>query len=156
MVDTVSITKQKPSGHLTKAFRTVVSNRFFLILTIAGFSLVSVEEQLTNYIGVRMDNEISDPTPLLPYFSFEVDGVNLIGMLKTVNTLIVVSCTLVIAWMVSHYHEKFVLMCGLALFFYWLCNHQLSNNSMGRFRSDVDCLRWRNYVCADHSNDARK
>lgn len=82
MVDTVSITKQKPSGHLTKAFRTVVSNRFFLILTIAGFSLVSVEEQLTNYIGVRMDNEISDPTPLLPYFSFEVDGVNLIGMLK--------------------------------------------------------------------------
>lgn len=38
-------------------------------------------------------------------------------MLKTVNTLIVVSCTLVIAWMVSHYHEKFVLMTGLALFF---------------------------------------
>lgn len=118
-------TKQ-PFSHLGKSVRSILANRFFFILTIAGFLLVSVEEQLTNYIGVRMDNEIKDPVSLVPFLSLEIDGVNLIGILKTVNSVIVVSCTLLIGWMVSRYQEQYVLMTGMILFFtgYVLISYQ--------------------------------
>ena len=108
--------KQTHPG-LMRTYRNVLANRFFLILTIAAFLLVSVEEQLTNYIGVRLVNEINEPASLLPIFAFHVDGMNLVGILKTTNTLIVVFCTILIAWLLKRCNEKIVLLTGLGLFF---------------------------------------
>ncbi|SET64981.1 MFS transporter, DHA1 family, multidrug resistance protein B [Oceanobacillus limi] len=104
-------------NHVLQTYGKTFAHRFFLILTIATFLLVSVEEQLTNYIGVRLVDEIQDPVPFLPFLPFTVDGMNIVGMLKTTNTLIVVFCTMLITWLLRRVNEKLVLLTGLGLFF---------------------------------------
>lgn len=73
-----------------------------------------MEEQLTNYIGVRLANTIDEPVPL--GFSFEVDGVNLLGILKAENTILVVCFTMIITKAFQKLYERNVLLIGLLLF----------------------------------------
>ncbi|MFD2043837.1 MFS transporter [Ornithinibacillus salinisoli] len=120
----VSVITKTKSGYLLPPFiqiiqtyKKVLLHRFFIILTVATLLMVSVEEQLTNYIGVRLVNEIPEAVPLLSLFSFSVDGMNLVGMLKTTNTLIVVFCTMLITWILQRMNERLVLLIGLCLFF---------------------------------------
>ncbi|KIL51091.1 hypothetical protein [Jeotgalibacillus campisalis] len=69
----------------------VLKNRVFAALAVANLLFISVDEQLTNFIGIRLSNEFADPVPLVSFLSMQVKGVNLLGILKTENTLIVVA-----------------------------------------------------------------
>lgn len=128
LIDETYIPERKKAGingeHIEKQFvqlwqtyKKTLAHRFFLILTIATLLLVSVEEQLTNYIGVRLVESINEPVVLFPIFPLSVDGMNLVGMLKTTNTLIVVFSTMLITWLVKRWNERFVLLAGFFLFF---------------------------------------
>ncbi|MBT2216769.1 MFS transporter [Virgibacillus dakarensis] len=108
---------KKQPLQILQTYKNVLAHKFFFTFTIAALLIVSVEEQLTNYIGVRLVNKINEPVQLLPLFSLQVDGMNLVGMLKTTNTLIVVFCTMLIARIIKRWNEQFVLLTGLCLFF---------------------------------------
>ncbi|MFA1820325.1 MFS transporter [Virgibacillus oceani] len=108
---------RKQLSQLWQTYKRILTHRFFLILTIATLLLVSVEEQLTNYIGVRLVEAINEPVQLLSFLSLQVDGINLVGMLKTTNTLIVVFSTMIITWLLRRCNERFVLLAGMCLFF---------------------------------------
>ncbi|WP_017187012.1 MFS transporter [Alkalibacillus haloalkaliphilus] len=100
-----------------KAYIQILSHRFFAIFSIASLLIVSVEEQLTNYIGVRLANEIENPIPLAPFLLIEIDGVNLLGILKSTNTIIIVCFTILVTQLIKNCNDRSLLLIGLILFF---------------------------------------
>ncbi|WP_047986426.1 MFS transporter [Ornithinibacillus californiensis] len=113
----IESSKQKTTNnkHVFQSYKRILTHRFFIVFSIASLLVVSIEEQLTNYIGVRLANEIDDPIPLV---SLNVDGVNLLGILKGENTLLVVFFTLVITHVIRKWRENHVLLFGLFIYFF--------------------------------------
>ncbi|MGD6856431.1 MFS transporter [Bacillus infantis] len=109
--------KKHMSFRMLRSYTKVLSHRFFTVFSIASLLIVSVEEQLTNYIGVRLANEIYVPVQLVSFLSLEIDGVNLLGILKTENTLLVVAFTMLITQVIRTWNDRYVLLIGLLLFF---------------------------------------
>lgn len=78
--------KQKNAGFLGDvigAYKEVLKHRVFLLFTVANLLIISVEEQLTNVIGLRLVREIPEPQQLFSFLALQVDGMNLLGLLKT-------------------------------------------------------------------------
>ncbi|PAE24943.1 MFS transporter [Bacillus sp. 7894-2] len=107
----------RSTSSIIKAYRNILAHRFFTVFSIASLLIVSVEEQLTNYIGVHLANKIGEPVPLLSFLPLEVDGVNMLGILKTENTILIVCFTMMITAAVKKYNDRYVFLAGLLLFF---------------------------------------
>ncbi len=102
---------------MLRSYTKVLSHRFFTVFSIASLLIVSVEEQLTNYIGVRITNVINEPVQLVSFLSLEINGFNLLGILKTENTILVVVFTMLITQVIRTWNDRYVLLIGLLLFF---------------------------------------
>ncbi|MEK3974690.1 MFS transporter [Psychrobacillus sp. FSL K6-1267] len=99
------------------SYRIIFSQRAFTIFSIASLFIISVEEQLTNYIGVRLTKEINNPVPFFINLSWEIDGANLLGLLKAENTLLVVFLTVIIGRVMQKFKDRSILLIGLLFFF---------------------------------------
>lgn len=95
----------------------VLKDKVFVVYVIAGVLLFSLEEQLTNYIGVRLDQEVSPQVLFsLGSFDFNVSGIKMLGFLQTENTLFVVLFTVLIGMLMKRFSDHRVLYTGVALF----------------------------------------
>ncbi|WP_088031943.1 MFS transporter [Evansella clarkii] len=112
-----SMQNTRSTTRMFQAYFKILTHRFFTIFSLASLLIVSVEEQLTNYIGVRLANEINEPVPLASFFPLHINGVNLLGILKAENTIIVVSFTILVAYLIRNWNDRYSLMIGLLLFF---------------------------------------
>ncbi|MFA4135505.1 MULTISPECIES: MFS transporter [unclassified Brevibacillus] len=99
------------------AYQEVLKHRIFLLFTIANLLIIAVEEQLTNVIGLRLVKEIPEPEQLFSFLALQVDGMNLLGLLKTENTVLVVCLTVLISYVVKSMRDRTVLLSGLVLYF---------------------------------------
>ncbi|TFB15027.1 MFS transporter [Filobacillus milosensis] len=109
--------KGRRSFQMIRSYTNIMSHRIFMIFSMASLLIISVEEQLTNYIGVRLANEIPEPIQVVSFLSFKVDGVNLLGILKSENTILVVCFTMILTRFISKRNDRNVLLIGLFLFF---------------------------------------
>ncbi len=79
----------RPAEHvmqLLSTYKRVFQDRLFVLFTIAGVLILSMEFQLTNYIGIRLSEEM--PTQQFLFWKF--DGVQTMGFLRSENTIMVV------------------------------------------------------------------
>jgi MFS transporter, DHA1 family, multidrug resistance protein B len=98
---------------LQGSYKEIFLNRKFILFTVAGLFLISLEESLTTYIGIKLVSDMKEPVALLPFTSlFEVDGFQLIGLLKAENTILVVVLSLVIATMVKRFKDRHLMLGG--------------------------------------------
>jgi MFS transporter, DHA1 family, multidrug resistance protein B len=84
-----SETELTPSQHvkqLISNYGKVMHDKLFVLFTIAGVLILSMEFQLTNYIGIRL----SDEMPSQPFLFWKIDGVQAMGILRSENTILVV------------------------------------------------------------------
>ena len=107
-----SLNKIKP---IIKSFIEVLKNKKFRLLAIANLLILSIELQLTNYIEIRLDNIMSEE-PLLPHLNLHVDGIKMIGILRTENTLLIVILTVFVSLLLKKFKDRFVLIFGLLLY----------------------------------------
>ncbi|WP_226536885.1 MFS transporter [Fictibacillus halophilus] len=113
----VSATAANISQQATKSwlenYRRILSNKRFVFFTIAGLFLFSLEESLTTYMGIKLVEEIKNPVSIFPLTAFfEVDGFQLIGLLKAENTILVVLLSLVIAGLLKKYQDRLLMLGG--------------------------------------------
>lgn len=113
----VSVADTKINQQETKSwlenYKEILSNKQFIFFTVAGLFLVSLEESLTTYMGIKLVEEIKDPVSLFPLTAFfEVDGFQLIGLLRAENTILVVLLSLVIAGFLKKYQDRLLLLGG--------------------------------------------
>jgi MFS transporter, DHA1 family, multidrug resistance protein B len=96
-----------------KNYKEILSNKRFIFFTIAGLFLFTLEESLTTYIGIKLVEEIKDPVYLFPYTTFfEVDGFQLIGLLRAESTILVVTFSLVVAGLLKRYQDRLLMLGG--------------------------------------------
>ncbi|MFC4618448.1 MFS transporter [Camelliibacillus cellulosilyticus] len=96
-----------------KNYAFIIKDRIFMFYILATLAMLIVMSQLTNYIGVRLAREV----PSQPFFfGLEVDGVRLLGMLQSENTLLVVFGTFIMAWLIKKINNQLAICMGVLIF----------------------------------------
>lgn len=107
----------KISPEVTKSsfenYKEIFLNKRFISFTVAGLFLISLEESLTTYIGIKLVKQIQDPISLLPFTTiFEVNGFQLIGLLRAESTILVVVLSLAAAALLKRYQDRLLMLGG--------------------------------------------
>ncbi|WLD94594.1 MFS transporter [Alkalihalobacillus sp. AL-G] len=104
-----------PSGHVLKLFsnyKKVLHDRLFVMFVIAGVLILSLEFQLTNYIGIRLTDEM----PSQQFLMWEIDGVKMMGFLRSENTILVAVLMLFVTKLTNPFKDRSVLVTSCFVF----------------------------------------
>ena len=119
--------KEKIGRHLSQMFRSyreVFRDRLFIWYSVAMILIISLEFQLNNYVGIRLVEEL----PHQPFLFWEIDGIVMAGLLRTVNTVIVVIMALFAASFVSRFKDRNVIIISSFFFVAGYAFISYSNN----------------------------
>ncbi|HEU5138459.1 MAG TPA: MFS transporter [Bacillales bacterium] len=104
-------------GGVFSSYGGVARDKIFMMFVAAGVLLFSLDQQLTNYIGVRLGKEVSSQVLFSAgSFDFRIDGIKMLGFLQTENTLVVVLFTVLVAALMKRYADHWILYTGIGLF----------------------------------------
>ncbi|QDP41014.1 MDR family MFS transporter [Radiobacillus deserti] len=101
--------KLRPTEHVTKLFsnyRKVLQDRLFVWFVLASILILSMEFQLTNYVGIRLSAEM----PIQTFLFWDIDGVKMMGFLRSENTILVAVLALFVSSIVSRFRDRYVLV----------------------------------------------
>jgi len=102
---------------LLRDYATAGKDMLFARLLIAAILITAVELQLTYYIGIRVADEMPRQALLhLGGWTFAPDGVELLGVLRTVNTLLVVVLALFAKKLFGWMSDMTRMVAGIAIF----------------------------------------
>lgn len=102
-------------GHIIQLFtnyRNVFSDKVFMWYVFAGILVLSTEFQLGNYISIRFAQEIPEQS----LFGWRIGGIELTGLLRTENTLLVVTLALFAAKLMQRFNDRQVIVVSWAVF----------------------------------------
>ncbi|MGM7682609.1 MDR family MFS transporter [Cytobacillus sp. Hm23] len=109
----------KPYGikPLLLSYQTVIKDIPFVLFTIGGIAILSLEHQRNNFIAVRLEDEII-PTvvSLFGNIQFSLDGIKLLSLLFVGNTLIIVLFTSFVSKLIKNKAEQPIMYTGCLLF----------------------------------------
>ncbi|MEU6412343.1 MFS transporter [Microbispora sp. NPDC046933] len=98
-------------------YRLVLQDRAFGRLLIAATLFMCIELQLINYIGVRLARDLPAQDLLsIGSWSVRVDGVEMLGILRAENTVLVVALALVAHLVLRRVPDRVRLYAGAGLF----------------------------------------
>jgi DHA1 family multidrug resistance protein B-like MFS transporter len=94
-------------------YKLVLSDKTFMIFTLTSLLLVSVEFHLGNYVGVRLEKEMVS-APFIPWMasSWTVDGLKMLGFIRTENTVLVVVLSVLMGVLMRRFSDSKVLFVG--------------------------------------------
>ncbi|RWQ71099.1 MFS transporter [Bacillus cereus] len=111
--------QKQSSSAILKSFlskySSIVKDQMFRLYFLSIVFLVSLENQLANYIGVRLETEGEKHIDIFNQ-TFSFSGLELIGVLRTENTLIVVFLGAIIAIIIKNMKDKSQLIVGTTLY----------------------------------------
>ncbi|WP_061809295.1 MDR family MFS transporter [Rossellomorea vietnamensis] len=124
---TVSESELTPSQHVNQLisnYEKVMHDKLFVLFTLAGVLILSMEFQLTNYIGIRLSEEM----PSQPFLFWDIDGVQTMGILRSENTILVVLLMLFVTRIPHSLKDKTVLVWSCFFFSIGYAALAYSNN----------------------------
>ncbi|RSS81016.1 MFS transporter [Streptomyces sp. WAC06614] len=110
---------ENPRGVRTAlvGYVSVARDPIFLRLAVAALLIRSIEVQISSSIAVRLGEDFT-PQHLIGIGSWEltVTGVNMLGLMRAGNTLLVVACALWVGKVLGALDERRRLMTGIVVF----------------------------------------
>jgi DHA1 family multidrug resistance protein B-like MFS transporter len=100
-------------GGVMQSLFGLIKDRLFVMYFLAAFSLATISCQLTNYIAIHM-TEVIPRQQLID--SLYLDGMNLLGLLQSENTLLVICFTFVVTFLVRKLSQRAAIIAGVVLF----------------------------------------
>lgn len=97
---------------MLRNYREVFRDHLFILYCMAIVFVMSLEFQLSNYVGIRLESEM----PVQRFLWWELDGIEMTGLLRTENTVLVVLMALFAAKMVSRFKDRHVIILGSFVF----------------------------------------
>ncbi|UFU00251.1 MFS transporter [Radiobacillus kanasensis] len=97
---------------ILKSYKTVATDKVFILFVIAGLFIQSLEFQLTNYIAVRLHEDM----PIQDVFRWSIDGLQMTGILRTENTVLVVIFAALVTKLIHKYKDKHIFLISVVLF----------------------------------------
>ena len=105
---------------LARIFRVYVyalRDKAFAFFLVGSVAIAAIQNQLTNYIGVHLTTRLSHTARLsMSLIHARVSGAQLLGLLKSENTLLVVVFALVVVRLMKRMNERMKIFLGTALF----------------------------------------
>ncbi len=95
-----------------KHYQPVFKDLPFLIFTLGGILLLAVEFQRTNYIAIHLAEKFVHTT----IFAVPLNGIKMISVLTTINTLIIISFTALFSNWIARYNTRYIFTIGTLLF----------------------------------------
>ncbi|WP_166241760.1 MFS transporter [Paenibacillus turpanensis] len=98
-------------------YREVWKDKLFVLYITASMLIVSMEFHLTGYVGVRLAGEMSNTTLLNGFGQhWTVDGYQMLGMLRTENTVLVVLLSFLTPVIMKRFKDRNVLYIGFLIY----------------------------------------
>ncbi|MEA3318434.1 MAG: MFS transporter [Bacillota bacterium] len=107
------------------SYKKVIYDKIFLLFVIASLLLMSIELQLANYISVRLSKELNAQTL---FNSIDITGVEMYGILRTENTLLVVVFAFLVERITRNIEDSKRLSSGAIIFTLGYMVVAISNN----------------------------
>ncbi|WP_199614536.1 MDR family MFS transporter [Paenibacillus alkalitolerans] len=104
-------------GDVLRSYGRVLRDRTFMLFMVANLLVLSSEFHIGNYIGVRLADEMGIRT-LFSWgeSSLSLNGVQMLGLLRTENTLFVVLFSILAVAAMRRFKEKHTLFAGMILY----------------------------------------
>jgi len=105
----------KAAQHVIQIFsnyKRVIIDRVFIMYILAGILILSMEAQLTNYIGIRL----SDEMPAQQFLFWKIDGIKMLGILRSENTILVVIFALFMMKITNRFKDRSVLIASCLIY----------------------------------------
>ncbi|WP_337018794.1 MFS transporter [Oceanobacillus massiliensis] len=112
------------ASHMIRSYREVFQDNLFVLYTVAIVLVMQMEFQLGNYVGIRLAEQLPEQTLLW----WQVGGIEVAGLLRTENTVIVVLLALFAASMVSRFKDRDVMVLSSFVFVAGYAIVSYSNN----------------------------
>ena len=119
IVETTTLSKTKkhlgsPLKEAMDSYRFVFTNRTFLKFAMAMLMIIGIEMQLPKYISVRLSKQFHS----LSLLDIHVNGVEMFGVLKIENAIVIVVVTMVVNKLLKRFNvtDRKRLYLGVALF----------------------------------------
>ncbi|OCA86064.1 MFS transporter [Bacillus sp. FJAT-27225] len=109
---------------MVSGYKQVLVDKLFILYVLAGILVLSMEFQLTNYISIRLAKEM----PITEWFGWSFGGIEMLGFLRTENTILVVVMALFAAKFVQRYKDQTVLLGSCFVFVIGYAFISYSNN----------------------------
>ena len=119
--------EKTPAQHVKQLFTnyySVFQDKLFVLYVLAGIFVLSMEFQLTNYMSIRL----SENLPIQNLFGIEFGGIEMIGFLRTENTILVVILALFATKLISNLNDRNVLITSCIVFVAGYAVISYSNN----------------------------
>ncbi|SFX35919.1 MFS transporter, DHA1 family, multidrug resistance protein B [Thermoactinomyces sp. DSM 45891] len=121
--------KTNPLREVITIYRGVLKDNVFRIFILANLMNISVQTQTMDYIAVRLKEEMASQTLFtIGDFSFVINGINMFGLLYSVNSFLVITFGLFIAQLFKRLSSLSLLNIGLLLYTMGLTTLAVSNN----------------------------
>lgn len=116
--ETNGIRKSSFLTNIAQSYKLVLSDRRFLLYSLGGLLIFSLERQTSNYVAVRLGNEfIPRQLSLGNLFSFELTGIRMLSLIQLENTLLVVGFAILAAKLVNRFKLDLRLLYGGGLLY---------------------------------------
>ncbi len=97
---------------LASSYKLVIKDKPFMIFTLASILVFSLEFQRNNYIAVRLEEGFGERTLSIFGNEFVIDGIRMLSLITTENTLMIVLLTVVVAAWIKKQKELPLLYWG--------------------------------------------
>lgn len=102
---------------IIQSYQSVIRDMPFVLFTLGGIAILSIEFQRNNFIAIRLEDEIHTRViPLLGGTNITLNGVKLLSLLTVENTLIIVLFTTLFTKWLKTKSEQAIMYSGFLLF----------------------------------------
>ncbi|MGD8189629.1 MDR family MFS transporter [Brevibacillus ginsengisoli] len=109
--------KQNPILSIIHSYKSVVTDKLFMLFLLAGVLNGSIENMAGQYTSVRLIQEFKQQTLFtIGGYSLQADGVRMFGLLTATNTFIVVLLGLVAVHFIRKLSKRFALVTGILIY----------------------------------------
>ncbi|MFI8684514.1 MFS transporter [Rossellomorea sp. NPDC077527] len=121
------------SNKMVQSYSTVLKDKLFMMYIIGAVFILTLEQSLTNYVGIRLERDIPEQQSSLLGFDFTLDGTRMLGFLRTENTIIVVLLSAVVLFLFKKWKDRWTLVTGMFIFSVCFSAFAFTNNILFLF-----------------------
>ncbi|WP_226671929.1 MDR family MFS transporter [Rossellomorea aquimaris] len=121
------------SNKMVQSYSTVWKDKLFMMYILGAVFILTLEQSLTNYVGIRLERDIPEQHTSLLGFDFTLDGTRMLGFLRTENTMIVVLLSAVVLFLFKKWSDRRTLVTGMFIFSVCFSAFAFTNNILFLF-----------------------
>lgn len=111
------VEKQNVLTDMVSNYRVVMKDKAFIVLCLGSICALSLEFQINNYIGVRLQKEFETITfSLWNGNNFDLTGIRMLSWISTENTVLIVLFSALMVKIMNHFEDRKVLYTGLFIY----------------------------------------